>query len=427
MRNKVFQSQLHGMAFALHPKQMKALLEFANSDTPRSEHEATLVANDSVAYQKRDNVAVISVDGAMYKKDIGGMCASVASYDKIVSNIDTAEADASIDTILFRVDTNGGSVHGVDEVGERIFTSSKKTVTLYENVGASAGIWAFTSSDKVYATEPTMLGSIGVVVSYMEDGDDENKAVDIVSKNAQNKRCNLNGDCKDKMQSTLDSYEEIFYSRVMRNTGLTAKEIKSVFNDGDMIFAKDAEKANFIESVTTFDKLIKSLNRNKSITLEANPTVSDDNSKQKIQGENMTFDRENLDETEKYFNAMAQNRITLENRNSTIQLELENATSALDDEKKNVLALTAKHEKALAEAENKLNDFKAETETRIQEAMATGATPETVLAMVNADSSEDASKIALDAKQSDGATSQTEEAKQVSAWDGINYKNGGNL
>jgi len=53
-----------------------------------------------------------------------------------------------VDTILFIVDTPGGDVAGVDNVGDKIFKTKLNTVTLYENLGASGGIWAFSASDK---------------------------------------------------------------------------------------------------------------------------------------------------------------------------------------------------------------------------------------------------------------------------------------
>jgi len=403
MRNKIFQAQMNGMAFALAPKYMSALMEMANTETPRLENSPTVIANNSVEYQKLGDTAVISIEGGMYKKDMSGMCMSVASYDQMVKAIDRAEADNSVKTMLFRVDTGGGAVDGADEVGERIFNSSKKTITFYENMGASGGIWVFSASDEVYASETTMLGSIGVVVSYMEDNEEEGKRIDIVSKNAENKRCSLNGDCKDKIQSMLDSYEDIFYARVMRNTGFSANKIKSVFNSGGMIFAKQAEENGFIKEVTTFDKLIKSINMGSTLV----PSVSV-NTTNIIQGADMTFDRNDLDATEALFNTLVANKTTMDNRNDTLKVELQTVTTALEAKTEEMTKLEASHTEKLSEAEGKIASAKEETETRIGEAVASKVSVEVALKMVQADTAENASKIALEAKQSDGGTFQTE-------------------
>jgi len=420
MRNKIFQAQLNGMAFALMPKDMSALMEMANSETPRAENSIE-VANNAVAYETRKNVAIISVDGGMAKKGTGGLCSSIASYETMIQKLDTAEADANVDTVLWRVDTGGGAVDGVDEVGERIFNSSKKNVTFYENSGHSGGIWAFTASKEIYASETTMLGSIGVVVSYIEDNEDD-KRIDIVSKNAENKRCSLNGDCKDRIKSMLDWYENIFYSRVMRNRNVSKAYIKSTFDNGGSIFASQALESNFIDGITTFDTLLKSLQSNNTgstivPTASVSESLTSDNSIEINQGADMKFDRENLDATEASFNALVANRDTLTSRNDSLSMQLQTATTALEALEEEVVAEKASTSTMLSEA--------VVTRTaRIQEAFATGvASQGTILAMLEADTDEKASEIALGADKTE-ALIQTDGGQQVDAWAGIVKKRG---
>ena len=415
MRNKVLQAQLDKMPLALCPSSMLALLEMANSETPRAEYQTPKVANESVVYEKRGSIAIISIDGGMYKKDIGGLCGSVASYDKMVKFMDMAENDDEVKTIIHRVDSPGGAVHGVDEVEAKIASSKKETITFYENIGASGAIWAFSASKKIYASEATMLGSIGVVVSYMEEEDDS-KRIEIVSKNAPNKRCSLNGDCKEKITAMINTYEDMFYARVEKNTGFSAEKIKSTFDNGGMIFATEALKAGFIQGITTFDSLLKSLKKSNGstyISLEANPTASGDNSKKNNTGADMKFDREDLDATEEAFKVLVANRDTLTNRNETLKTQLQTMETALEAKNEELNSLKTESEAKLSEAEGKL----AEIETRVEEAMAVGADAKTILAMVKANSAEDASKIALDAKESSGASAQSEFSKQEDPWE----------
>jgi ClpP class serine protease len=371
---------------------MDSLLAFANQETPRAA-SVEQVANNSVTYEKQGHVAVISVDGGMYKKDIGGMCSSVASYDQMVRMIDTAENDPSVSTILFRVDTPGGSVAGADEVGDKIFNSTKRTVTLYENIGASGGIWVFSASDELYATETTMLGSIGVIVSYMEDTAESSvKRVSVVSKNAENKDCSLKGNCKDKIQGMLDTYESMFYQRVERNTGFTADMIKSTFNNGDVIFANSAKEAGFIKDIRTFDSLLSEL-------LGASPTASVGNkSNFKSQGADMAQEDSLLGKLQAMLGLQTDK--TEVEALSELEMSLQTATTAL-----------ATTTDALAAAEQKVTEaekFKTEIFTRLAEAKTLGVSVETAIKMVEAESPEAASKIAIDSKASHGATPQGE-------------------
>ncbi len=401
MRNSVIQSQIAGQAFALCPQVMESLLAFANSETPRAE-SVQQVANNSVAYEVQDRVAIISVDGAMYKKDIGGMCSSVASYDQIVRMIDKAENDPAVTTILFRVDTPGGSVAGADEVGDKIFNSKKKTVCLYENIGASGGIWIFTAADELYATETTVLGSIGVIVSYMEPtGETGMKRVSIVSKNAENKDCSLNGDCKNKIQKMLDSYESMFYARVERNTGFSAEQIKSTFNSGDVIFSKDALSAGFIQGVSTFDTLLSNLKN----PLGASPTVSviDNKSANTLKGADMAKDDSLLGKLQAML-GLSTDKTEIEAL-SELEISLQTATTAL-----------ATTTEALAVAEQKVTEaekFKAEAIVRLQEAAQSGVSAEVALAMVQADSAESSSALVIEANISTGGTLQSDTTPKI--------------
>lgn len=257
MRTDFLKAELTGQPFVVHEKILSNAMSALNDKMQSRVASPEGTANNSVEYTTKNNVAVISVDGGMYKKNIGGMCSSIVSYDQIIGAINQAEADEKIDTILFRVDTPGGSVAGVDEVGDRIYNSKKKTVTLFENMGASGGIWAFTASNEVYATESTRLGSIGVIVTFMKD--DENKTMTVVSENAENKDCGLNGDCLTKISKTINVYEKMFYARVERNTGFDAEKIKTVFNKGDMIFAQEAKDNGFIKDISNYKDLLESL------------------------------------------------------------------------------------------------------------------------------------------------------------------------
>jgi len=392
MRNAVIRSQIAGQAFILCPRSMDALLEFANQDTPRAE-SVSQIANNSVTYEKQGSVAIISVDGGMYKKDIGGMCSSVASYDQMVQAIDKAEGDSEVRTILFRVDTPGGSVAGADEVGDKIFNSKKKTVCLYENVGASGGIWVFSAADELYATETTILGSIGVIVSYLEPtGDLGYKRVSIVSKNASNKDCSLNGDCRTKTQGMLDAYEAMFYSRVERNTGFDAERIKTVFNEGDVIFASDAKDAGFIKDIVTFDSLLSSLKLGASpiavTSVKSTTTIQ--------QGDNM--DDETFVAKLKSMFGAGEGGQNVNPAVAALQATLDETKLNLESKSVEVSDLAAK----LAEAEK----FKAEAIVRLQEAAQSGVSAEVALAMVNAESAESASALVIEANASTGGTNQ---------------------
>lgn len=254
-------ARIKSEVFAVEPNyanEMLRGLERLQADRASGiKHDA--IATEGVTYQETGNVAIVAVDGVMYKKDISGMCQSVASYDKIVSAIDAAENNDAIDTILFRVDTNGGSVAGADEVRSRIKNSPKKTILYAENLLASAGMWIFSAADEIYSNDMTHLGSIGVIVVY-EASQGDKKVNAIVSSNAPNKYCDINDEkCKAKIQSRIDEYEAKFFERMTESFGKSKEQIIEDFNAGSTIFADVAMKKGYVNGLMTFSALLENL------------------------------------------------------------------------------------------------------------------------------------------------------------------------
>ena len=257
-------ARLRSEVFAVEPsfaqESLRGLEKIQQDRANGVTHEA--IANDSVTYQTIGKIAVIAVDGVMYKKNVGGMCSSVVSYDQIVSKIDMAEQDGNVDTILFRIDTNGGSVAGADEVRNKITNSSKKTILYAENLLASAGLWVFSEADEIYSSDVTQIGSIGVIVMYENT---EKKINTIVSSNAENKHCDIADEkCKSKIQKKLDIYESKFYKRLEMSFGKDRETIKSDFNSGDTIFANEAHEKGYVKEIIEFDCLLRNLSANGS-------------------------------------------------------------------------------------------------------------------------------------------------------------------
>lgn len=378
MRGEHVKAFLAGNYFAVCPSFLEMVVDTVNAGDIKSETINDVTPSHS--YEVRGNLAIISIDGAMTKKNtfVNALCGGFASYDIIDQYITKAENDSAVDTILFNVDTPGGEVAGVDEVGELIYASTKHTVTFYNNLGASAGIWAFSSSKEIYANETALLGSIGVIAGYRQSGSGDG-SVSIVSKNAKNKTCALNGDCAERIQARIDSLEEIFYSRVMRNTGFSAEQISKGFDFGSIITASEAQKMGFIKGITTLNSLINSLV--KGATMPATEAKIASNS---TEGTPMEFTQAN-------FEALLAERDTLR---ATLEAAVAEGQNAMAE--------------ATAQAAERDAAIQAETETRVREALAVGVDAETAIAMLNAESAEAASAIALTFKQSQGGTQQGE-------------------
>jgi len=251
-RGNYVSKMLDGMLFMADQHTVDTLAEFVNSGM--KVYDVTQVS-DSVGYEVVGGTAVISIDGATSKKTRHGLCGSVYGYNTIMEKIALAENNTAVDTIVFRIDSNGGDVYGVDDLAAAIRAIEKRTITLYENRAFSAALYYGTASDEVYATKATQLGSIGVVATFRE-AKDETIAV-MTSRRADNKVCDMaDKSCVDRLQAEIDTYEQHFYDAIHLHTGFTDERIAEVFDNGGSIFAERAKAEGFIDGITTFNDLM---------------------------------------------------------------------------------------------------------------------------------------------------------------------------
>lgn len=391
-RGDLIKAELLNQPFILCPAKMQTYMNVLSDGAMRTEQVG--VANNNVVYTVVDNIAVIAIDGAMYKKEFRGACGeSVVAYPNIVKAIDIAESDNNIDTILFRVDTGGGSVAGAEEVRYRIKSSTKKTITFYENLGASGGIWIFTASDEIYAAPTTWLGSIGVVVAYEEEDEEtKNKKIELVSKNAPNKRCSTNGDCREKMQVMIDEIEKDFFMVLEENTGFNQEQLVEIFQNGGIIKAEIAKEKGFIKDIRQFSVLLGDIKSNKGARMpgtnqvDASANMENKPSNTLIGG--LAFNEDN-------FTMLVESRIKL---NETIK--------ALNEQ----VEVLSQNKDIAAEFES----FKANTENRLELSMSFGVSQASAIKdVVFANTDEEATKVALDWKEKNTQMVEQNEAQNT--------------
>jgi protease-4 len=90
----------------------------------------------------------------------------VMASDTVSKAFDDAAADPSIDAIIFRIDSPGGSVLASDLVWnaiERAKTHGKPVIATMANVAASGGYYVAAAADAIVASPSTITGSIGVI------------------------------------------------------------------------------------------------------------------------------------------------------------------------------------------------------------------------------------------------------------------------
>jgi len=162
----------------------------------------------------------------------------VMASDTVSKAFDDASADPSIDAIIFRINSPGGSVLASDLVWhaiERAKTHGKPVIATMANVAASGGYYVAAAADAIVASPLTITGSIGViavrpVISELLDKLDI--GVEVLARGRHADMFALSQPLDDVSRERLDEQVrdvyELFVNRVAGGRGMSAERVDEV-------------------------------------------------------------------------------------------------------------------------------------------------------------------------------------------------------
>lgn len=108
--------------------------------------------------EDKSSIAVINIDDVIIKSD------------KIIKALDTFNKDDNIKAIILRINSPGGSVAPSQEIYNKVYRlkvdNRKPIITSVDNMAASGGYYIAIGSDLIVANPGSIIGSIGVIMSY---------------------------------------------------------------------------------------------------------------------------------------------------------------------------------------------------------------------------------------------------------------------
>ena len=111
-----------------------------------------------------DSVALIYIDGVI--AGTGSIYDGVSSPAYILDQLDQALADESVEAILLRIDSPGGTVAASQEISlaVRRAAEEKPVVASIGDIGASGAYMVASQCDEIVASPGSSVGSIGVIM-----------------------------------------------------------------------------------------------------------------------------------------------------------------------------------------------------------------------------------------------------------------------
>jgi protease-4 len=190
-------------------------------------------------FSTKGRIAIVYGVGAIVGGGSGddAVFGRVMGSDTIARAFESAREDDSIDAVVFRIDSPGGSDVASDVIwrAAKLTQEKKPVVVSMANVAASGGYWIAMASDTIVAEPTTITGSIGIYggkfnlsglyekLGVSRDGVSSAPNADYYSDNR-----NFTEEERAKFRKMIETGYQAFLERVAESRGKTVDEIHKV-------------------------------------------------------------------------------------------------------------------------------------------------------------------------------------------------------
>ena len=217
------------------------------------------VQNQSLAQVDEANIAVILAEGGVSESGDG------LTSDEICQLFKDARNNKAIKTVVFRINSPGGSALASDEIWREVKLTNdvKKVIVSMGDVAASGGYYIAAPAFKIFAQPNTITGSIGVFGVVPFTGKMmENKLGLTFDRASTNKHSimttnrKLTEDEMSLIQEGVDDIYDLFKSRVAEGRGMTKEEV-GVIARGRVWTGRDAKRIGLVDELGGIEDAIK--------------------------------------------------------------------------------------------------------------------------------------------------------------------------
>ncbi len=211
------------------------------------------------SYRVVSGVAVIDIRGIMLASPdiLDEFFGGFTNTRTVTRQVELASVDNTVKAIVLRIDSPGGSVDSLSELGDAVREAAqrKKVIAQVEGLCASAAFYAAASATEIVAGRTDLVGSIGTIVTIYDSSEAAKSAglrvVPITT--GKYKAVGLFGtpltaDEQAYLQSIVDSYFLDFQHAVFtgRGTRLSLADWSQV-SDGRVFVASDAMRLGLVD------------------------------------------------------------------------------------------------------------------------------------------------------------------------------------
>lgn len=203
------------------------------------------------------NVLAFSIQGYLstYSNDKLREELELTSSEDIVYGLMEAQKDPDIKAVMLVVDSSGGDGVAGQEISNALKSVTKPNVAIIRSIGASSAYWASTGAQRIFASNISDVGSIGVTASYLDESqkneDEGLKYIELNSakyKDLGDPSRVISKEERDIIISDLEKIHNIFVREVAENRNLEILDVQKIAN-GLTFVGVDAIELGLIDEI----------------------------------------------------------------------------------------------------------------------------------------------------------------------------------
>ncbi len=227
--------------------------------------EAVAKKKDRAALRVGD-AALIPIYGVITQRaDLFTEWSGGTSTEAVGRELDAAMDDPKAQAVVLDIDSPGGGVYGVPELGDKIHAAGKKKkiIGVVNSCCASGAFWLGSQATELVITPGGEIGSVGVYQLHVDESEAiaaGGRKVTILSagerKTAGHPYGPLDEIGRAELQGGVDDYYEMFVRAVARGRGVAIKAVREGFGRGGMLRAEAAVKEGMADRIATIEQVL---------------------------------------------------------------------------------------------------------------------------------------------------------------------------
>jgi signal peptide peptidase SppA len=214
-------------------------------------------------FERRGNVAVVSISGALAQRAWSCWIMAGDGYDAIETRVRAAIDDADVRAVVLRIDSPGGEVAGNFECARAIramaSAAAKPVVAYVDEMACSAAFALACAADAIVTPDTGLLGSVGVI-TVLADRTKQNELAGLSPRVVRSGKFKavphsaepLTDDVVAHVQARVDALAVVFADHVAASRPAFADAAAVLALEGAVFVGRDAVKRGLADKAGSF-------------------------------------------------------------------------------------------------------------------------------------------------------------------------------